>query len=157
MAVEVKKFFGYDDTLDVFGIHGFGGAVGAILTGVLATSFVNPVYKDVNGSPLAVGLVDGNAGQVLNQLIAVAITVAMASVGTFVILKIVDLLIGLRVTAADEIAGLDISQHGETAYAFVATTSQVAYFEGDIVALDRETADEFIPTEIMLESEQSVS
>jgi Amt family ammonium transporter len=157
MAVEVKKFFGYDDTLDVFGIHGFGGAVGAILTGVLATSFVNPVYKDVNGLPLAVGLVDGNAGQVLNQLIAVGITIAMASVGTIVILKIVDLLIGLRVTAADEIAGLDISQHGETAYAFVATTSQVTYFEGDIVALDRETADEFIPTEIMLESEQSVS
>ena len=118
MAVEVKKFFVYDDTLDVFGIHGFGGAVGAILTGVFATALVNPVYKDVNGAPLAVGLIDGNAEQVLNQIIAVAITAGIASVGTLLVLKIVDVFIGLRVTETDEMVGLDISQHGETAYIF---------------------------------------
>ncbi|HEV2765715.1 MAG TPA: ammonium transporter, partial [Pyrinomonadaceae bacterium] len=68
-VTELKRRLGYDDSLDVFGVHGTGGAIGALLTGVFATSAVNPVFKDANGNPLPVGLVDGNGAQVLNQLI----------------------------------------------------------------------------------------
>jgi len=118
MVAEVKKIFGYDDTLDVFGIHGFGGTLGAICTGLLATSVINPIFKDPEGNPLPVGLFDGNSMQVVNQLIGIGIAVALAAVGTFLILKIVDLLIGVRVSENEEIAGLDSSQHGETAYVF---------------------------------------
>ena len=118
MVSEVKKRFGYDDTLDVFGIHGFGGTIGAIMTGVLATSFINPIFKDANGGTLPVGLIDGNGMQVVNQLAGIGIAVALSSVGTLIILKIVDLAIGLRVSENAEIAGLDASQHGETAYVF---------------------------------------
>ena len=113
MVVEVKKIFGYDDTLDVFGIHGVGGAVGAIATGVFATASVNPIFKDA-----AVGLADGNASQILNQLAGILIAAALAAVGTLVILKLVDLAIGLRVSKRDEITGLDATQHGEIAYVF---------------------------------------
>jgi Amt family ammonium transporter len=116
MVTEVKKRFGYDDSLDAFGVHGAGGTLGAILTGVFATSAVNAVFKDAAGNPLPVGLVDGRGGQILNQLVAVGITVVLAVVGTFILLKIVDLLIGLRVSEEDEIQGLDLSQHGEDAY-----------------------------------------
>jgi ammonium transporter, Amt family len=118
MVCEVKKRFGYDDTLDVFGIHGIGGIFGAILTGVLATSAVNPIFKDASGAALPVGLIEGNAMQVVNQLIGVGITIALAGIGSLVILKFVDLVIGLRVTESDENTGLDFSQHGETAYVF---------------------------------------
>jgi Amt family ammonium transporter len=156
MAVEIKKIFGYDDTLDVFGIHGFGGAIGAVLTGVFATALVNPVYKDFNGSTVAVGLIDGNAGQVLNQLIAVGITVVMASVGTLVVLKIVDVLVGIRVTATDEIVGLDISQHGERAYAFALAYESIDFTRESSIP-DGEMESEFIPTEIMVENEQPAS
>lgn len=118
MVCEVKKRFGYDDTLDVFGIHGIGGIFGAVLTGVLATSAVNPIFKDAGGAALPVGLIDGNAMQVVNQLIGIGITIALASVGSIVILKVVDVVIGLRVTELEETAGLDATQHGETAYVF---------------------------------------
>lgn len=118
MVAEVKKIFGYDDTLDVFGIHGFGGTLGAICTGFLAGSAINPIFKDEAGNALPVGFFDGNAMQVVNQLIGIGIAVALAAVGTFLILKIVDLLIGLRVSENEELAGLDVSQHGETAYVF---------------------------------------
>jgi ammonium transporter, Amt family len=118
MVSEVKKMFGYDDTLDVFGIHGFGGTIGAILTGVFAVSEINAVFKDSSGNPLPVGLLEGNSAQFINQLLAVGIAVAFSSVSTFVILKLVDLVIGVRVSANDEIEGLDASQHGETAYNF---------------------------------------
>ena len=123
MVSEVKKRFGYDDTLDVFGIHGFGGTIGAIMTGVLATSFINPIFKDANGGNLPVGLIDGNGMQVVNQLAGIGIAVALSSVGTLIILKIVDLAIGLRVSENAEIAGLDASQHGETAYIFDTETA----------------------------------
>ena len=156
MAVEVKKFFGYDDTLDVFGIHGIGGAVGAILTGVFATALVNPVYKDVNGTPLAVGLIDGNAGQVLNQIIAVAVTAGIASVGTLGVLKVVDLLVGIRVAAADEVAGLDISQHGETAYAYMNLTETADFERVGSMSVDTPVTD-FMPTEMLVENERPVS
>jgi Amt family ammonium transporter len=117
MVTEVKKRFGYDDSLDVFGVHGTGGAVGAILTGVFATEAINPVFKDAAGRPLPVGFVDGNSEQILNQLTGVCLTAALAVVGTLVILKAVDLFIGVRVSEEDEIQGLDFSQHGEEGYA----------------------------------------
>jgi Amt family ammonium transporter len=116
MVTEVKKRFGYDDSLDVFGVHGTGGTIGALLTGVFATRAVNPIFKDGAGNPLPVGLVDGNAGQILNQLIGVGITIALAVIGSYVLLKLVDLTIGLRVTDEEEIRGLDLSQHGEDGY-----------------------------------------
>lgn len=117
MVTEVKKIFGYDDSLDVFGVHGTGGTIGAILTGVFATRAINPIFKDAAGSPLPVGLVDGNAGQILNQLMAVGITIALAVIGSYILLKLVDVLIGLRVSEEEEIRGLDLSQHGEDGYA----------------------------------------
>jgi Amt family ammonium transporter len=118
MVVEVKKKFGYDDTLDVFGIHGFGGTIGAVLTGVFATAAVNPIFKDLEGTATAVGLADGNAAQILNQLGAIAISVSLAAVGTLTILKLVDVVIGLRVSEKEEMTGLVFTQHGETAYVF---------------------------------------
>lgn len=120
MVCEVKKRFGYDDTLDVFGIHGIGGILGALMTGVLATNAVNPIFKDASGVAMPVGLIDGNAMQIANQLIGVGLTVAMASIGSIAILKLVDLFIGLRVSESEESAGLDVTQHGETAYVFEA-------------------------------------
>jgi Amt family ammonium transporter len=96
-----------DDALDVFAVHGVGGVFGAIATGVLATSAVQASYK---------GLIDGNAGQVLTQLIAVAATIAYAVVGTFVIVKVVDGILGIRISAKDEELGIDLSTHGEAAY-----------------------------------------
>ena len=116
MVTVVKKRFGYDDSLDAFGVHGTGGTLGAILTGVFATSAVNPVFKDAAGSPLPVGLVDGNGSQILNQLAGVGLTVALAVIGTLILLKVVDLVVGLRVSEEDEIQGLDLSQHGEDGY-----------------------------------------
>jgi Amt family ammonium transporter len=116
MVTEVKKRFGYDDSLDAFGVHGAGGTLGAILTGVFATSAVNAVFKDAGGNPLPVGLVDGHGAQIVNQLVAIGITIALAMGGTIVLLKIVDLLIGVRVSEEDEIQGLDLAQHGEDAY-----------------------------------------
>ena len=116
MVTEVKKRLGYDDSLDVFGVHGTGGTIGALLTGVFATKAVNPVFKDGAGNPLPVGLVDGNTAQILNQLIAIGITIALTVIGTIILLKIVDLIIGVRVSAEDEIQGLDLSQLGEEGY-----------------------------------------
>ena len=116
MVTEVKKRLGYDDSLDVFGVHGTGGTLGAILTGVFATKVINPVFKDASGNALPMGLVDGHASQIVNQLIGVGITIALAAIGTVVLLKLVDLAIGVRVNEEDEIQGLDLSQHGEEGY-----------------------------------------
>jgi Amt family ammonium transporter len=116
MVSVVKARFGYDDSLDAFGVHGMCGTVGALLTGVFATRAVNPIFTGSRGQALAVGLIDGNAHQLLNQLAAVAISWTMAIVGSLVILKVVDMLIGLRVTPDAEIQGLDLSQHGEEGY-----------------------------------------
>jgi Amt family ammonium transporter len=111
----VKKMFGYDDSLDAFGVHGAGGTLGAILTGVFATNAVNDT--PINGKVVPLGWMDGNPMQVLNQGIGVLITVALAAVGTLVILRICDLLVGLRVSPDEEEDGLDLSQHGEEGYA----------------------------------------
>src|SRR4051812_20033842 len=116
MVAKVKSWFGYDDSLDAFGVHGAGGTIGAILTGVFATSSINPIYHDANGNALPSGVVDGNWGQLGNQSVAILIAWVLAIVGTFIILKIVDLLIGVRVPADHEVQGLDLSQHGEEGY-----------------------------------------
>ena len=97
MVTKVKASFGYDDSLDAFGVHGAGGTIGALLTGMLASKAVNPIFKDTQGNALAVGLLDGNARQVWHQFIGVAVAWALAIVGTLIILKLVDLLVGLRV------------------------------------------------------------
>jgi Amt family ammonium transporter len=115
MVSVIKKKFGYDDALDAFGVHGIGGTVGAILTGVFATRAVNDMRS---GKPM--GLIDGNPGQVINNLIGAAIAWGLAIVGTWIILKVCDALIGLRSSDQDEIEGLDLGMHGEEGYNFEA-------------------------------------
>jgi ammonium transporter, Amt family len=112
----LKKALGYDDSLDAFGVHGVGGFTGAILTGVFANSAVNTVFKDAQGGALPSGLIEGNPKQVLNQLIASLIAIVMTLVGSFIILKVVDLIVGVRISGEDEVTGLDLSQHGEEGY-----------------------------------------
>jgi Amt family ammonium transporter len=105
-VAKLKPMFGYDDTLDAFGIHGIGGTIGAILTGV----FADPA---ING---AKGLLYGNPGQLWTQLIAVGVTLAYSGVMTFIIFMIIKAVVGIRVDVEDEVVGLDESQHGEKAY-----------------------------------------
>jgi Amt family ammonium transporter len=114
MVATVKSRFGYDDTLDAFGVHGAGGTLGALLTGVFATNAINDTQ--INGKLAPLGLVDGNPGQILNQGVGILITMALSVAGTFVILKICDLALGVRVEPESEIQGLDLSQHGEEGY-----------------------------------------
>ena len=116
MVAKVKARFGYDDSLDAFGVHGAGGTLGALLTGIFAVSAVNPIFKDAQGNTLKSGLFEGNAHQFLNQLVGVAIAWTLAIVGTLLILKLVDVTIGLRVSEEEEVQGLDLSQHGEEGY-----------------------------------------
>jgi Amt family ammonium transporter len=116
MVTRVKRRFGYDDALDAFGVHGAGGTLGALLTGVFATSAINEGLKDAAGKVQPLGLVDGNGGQILNQLGGTAIAWSLAIVGTLAILKIVDLTVGLRVTKEQESDGLDLSMHNEEGY-----------------------------------------
>ena len=116
MVTTIKSRFKYDDTLDAFGVHGAGGTIGALLTGVFATNAVNDGLKDAGGKVLPLGLVDGQAGQVLNQGIGILITWGLAIVGTLVILKICDVVLGVRVSPDDEGVGLDVSMHGEEGY-----------------------------------------
>lgn len=116
MVAKVKARFKYDDSLDAFGIHGAGGTIGAILTGVFAVSAVNPILKDANGNVMASGLIEGNAHQLLNQLVGVGIAWALGIIGTLAILVFVDKVIGLRVSPEHETQGLDLSQHGEEGY-----------------------------------------
>jgi len=120
MVAKVKAWFGYDDSLDAFGVHGAGGSIGAILTGVFASSAINPIFRDAQGNVTAVGLIDGNSHQVLHQFIAVVIAWVLAIVGTLIILKVVDAVVGLRVLREHETEGLDLSQHGEEGYTFEA-------------------------------------
>jgi Amt family ammonium transporter len=111
MVAVAKQRLGYDDSLDAFGVHGVGGTVGAVLTGVFATRLV----ADPEGNR-AFGLVDGNPMQVVNQLLGSVISWVLAAVATLVILKISDLLVGVRVDPEHEIQGLDLSMHGEEGY-----------------------------------------
>jgi len=107
-ACNMKARLGYDDSLDVVGIHGVGGTTGALLTGVFASVAVNPAGAD--------GLLAGNPSQFVIQLISVIATMAYCFGGAFVLLKIVDAVVGLRVADEEEVSGLDLSQHGENAY-----------------------------------------
>jgi len=118
MVTHVKARFGYDDSLDAFGVHGAGGTIGALLTGVFASSVINPIFKDATGRALASGALEGNKYQLINQAIGVGIAAGLAIAGTLVILKLVDLLIGLRVPEDHEIQGLDVTQHGEEGYSW---------------------------------------
>ena len=102
-ATTVKRMFGYDDSLDAFGVHGIGGIVGAVLTGVFAV-------EAVGGTG---GLLEGNAGQVMTQIEGIVATIAYCGIATFVILMVVKAVMGLRVDEAAEIEGLDINLHGE--------------------------------------------
>jgi Amt family ammonium transporter len=114
MVFEVKSRLGYDDSLDAFGVHGAGGTIGALLTGLFATRSINAIY----GNGVATGTIDGNWGQFLNQLTGVAIAWVISMVGTIVLLFVVDKVIGLRVSPEHESVGLDLSQHGEEGYDF---------------------------------------
>jgi ammonium transporter, Amt family len=116
MVTFVKGLFGYDDALDAFGVHGAGGTIGALLTGVFATRAINPIFHDPQGRPLPVGWLDGNASQIGYQLVGIAMAWAVAGVGTLVLLKLTDLVVGVRVREEQEIEGLDLTEHGEEAY-----------------------------------------
>jgi Amt family ammonium transporter len=114
-ATTLKHAMGYDDSLDAFGVHGIGGTLGAILTGVFAQAFFNPLIKNdtMNMQGLAFG-----GPQLKNQLIATLVTWAIAAIGAFILLKITDVVCGLRVPESDEFDGLDLTQHGESGYNF---------------------------------------
>jgi Amt family ammonium transporter len=118
--------------LDVFGVHGAAGTIGALLTGVFATAAINPIFKDASGNALPVGAVDGNGHQVINQLIAIGFAWLIAAAGTTAILKLVDLTIGLRVSQREEAIGLDLTQHGELAYAHETSATFVHQIEHTI-------------------------
>lgn len=105
-AMYLKRMLGYDDSLDVFGIHGVGGIVGALLTGVFASKSVGDTA----------GLIEGNGAQVLTQLWGIAGTIVWSGVASYVLLKIVDIALGLRVDEETEVAGLDLALHGETVH-----------------------------------------
>ena len=123
MVAKVKARLGYDDSLDAFGVHGAGGTIGALLTGVFASRVVNPIFKNSQGVALPSGLIEGNSHQMLNQLVGIVIAWGLAIVGTLVILKVVDLAVGLRVSDDHEVQGLDLSQHGEEGYYWEASAS----------------------------------
>ena len=107
-AVNLRFKLGYDDSLDAFGVHGVGGMLGAILTGVFATKLVNPGGND--------GLLYGNPKQLAIQLLSVLTTVVFVGVASFILLKVTDLLVGLRMSKGDEVEGMDLSEHGESGY-----------------------------------------
>ena len=108
-CAKVKTKFGYDDSLDAFGVHGVGGTLGAILTGVFATT-------NLAGHG---GLIDGHPGQLVPQIVSIIATIALALVGTFIIVKVLDATMGLRVSQDEEVQGLDVTQHGEEGYIFL--------------------------------------
>jgi Amt family ammonium transporter len=116
MVAVVKQRLSYDDSLDAFGVHGVGGTLGALLTGIFASSVINPVFKDAAGNALPVGVIEGHWGQLGNQVVGILIAIVLSVVGTLVLLKVVDLVIGLRMSPDDEAEGMDVTQHGEEGY-----------------------------------------
>jgi Amt family ammonium transporter len=109
-CTKLKQALGYDDTLDVFGVHGIGGAVGTFLTGVFATASISSTPDMPNGVS---GLIEGNPQQLLIQLYGIAATIAWSGLATFVLLKVIGMFAPLRVSKESEIDGLDLTQHGE--------------------------------------------
>jgi Amt family ammonium transporter len=116
MVAIIKQKLGYDDSLDAFGVHGVGGTLGSLLTAVFATNAVNDALKDSTGKPMPLGWVDGNYYQIVNQLLGTLIAWVLAIVGTLIILKVCDWVLGVRVDREHEIEGLDLSMHGEEGY-----------------------------------------
>ena len=127
-ACLLKPKFGYDDSLDVVGVHGVGGIFGAIMTGIFATKAINPAGND--------GLLYGNPSLLSTQLIAVGVTVLFVAAGSAVILLVLKAVMGLRVSEAEERQGLDLSQHSESAYVFANDYDEMALAQnfGDIPA-----------------------
>ena len=115
-VTKLKSHFRYDDSLDVFGVHGVGSTVGLLLLGLFADGSVNPAIATTFKSDGKIVSLAGGSAQLLNQARGVLFTVAFAATATFLILKLVDALVGLRVSAEDEDSGLDLTQHGESAY-----------------------------------------
>ena len=109
----IKSKMGYDDSLDAFGVHGVGGTLGAILTGVFAT---RACWNIDDGQPL--GLIEGETRVLIGQIAATVVTWIFSIVATFILLKIIGATIGLRVTQEDETRGLDLAEHGEEGYIF---------------------------------------
>jgi Amt family ammonium transporter len=107
----IKNKFGYDDSLDAFGVHGVGGTLGALLTGVFATKAVNEYSLP--------GVLEGVPAQLMRQAVGAGAAILTAVVGTLIILKVLDAAMGLRVSQDAELQGLDLSQHGEEGYIFV--------------------------------------
>jgi Amt family ammonium transporter len=105
-ATSLKRALGYDDSLDAFGVHGVGGIVGAVLTGVFARAAIS-------GDAAKAGLLDGHAGQIVTQLYGIGVTLAYCAIASFVILKVIDVVIGLRVDEEIERDGMDLALHGE--------------------------------------------
>jgi len=112
-STSLKNALGYDDSLDAFGVHGIGGIVGALLTGVFAVGAFSATADSPDGSP---GLLEGNPGQLLTQAYGVAVTLVYTAVATLILLKIVDAILGLRVDQETEREGLDLRLHGETVH-----------------------------------------
>lgn len=128
----MKAKLGYDDALDAFGGHGIGGTWGAIATGLFASTAVNPSGAN--------GLIHGNPHQVLLQLIGVASTWVFSGVGSLILLWIVDKVMGLRVTKEEEIMGLDLALHAESAYPETLTASELPkYFGANVTPLIKES------------------
>ena len=115
-VTKLKAFFKYDDSLDVFGVHCMGSIVGMLLLGFLANGEVNPALLDTFKSGGQAVSLAGSATQFFNQAKAVLFTGIYSGIITYVLLKVIDKLVGLRVDPEDEHAGLDVSQHGENAY-----------------------------------------
>ena len=116
MVSVMKQKLGYDDSLDAFGVHGIGGMLGCLLTGVFATNQINNALKLANGQAAPLGWVDGNAGQIGNQLVGGAVGISLAVCGTLLALKVTDLVTPLRMEARDEVTGMDLAIHGEEGY-----------------------------------------
>ncbi len=122
-GVLLKGRFGYDDALDAFGVHGVGGALGALLTGVFATKAFNPAGAD--------GLLRGNGAIMLTQIVGVVAAAAFAVVLSYAILYAIDKTIGLRVTPDEEREGLDTALHGESGYELGSTGAGEAHYEAE--------------------------
>jgi Amt family ammonium transporter len=116
----LKSSFNYDDSLDAFGVHGIGGTLGALLTGVFATRAIGSALDPATGAAVVdpIGTLEG--GKLLvGQAAAVVASWVLAIVATFIILKVLDAVMGLRVTTQEEVQGLDLTQHGEEGYIFI--------------------------------------
>ena len=113
---KLKHSLRYDDSLDAFGVHGVGGTLGAVLTGVFASRAV----WDITENGTAIGLIEsgGNPSLLIGQIVAVLATYVYAGIGSIVLLKVIDIAIGLRVAAEGEQRGLDVTDHGEEGYQF---------------------------------------